>query len=173
MRNLLPPSLSCEQCSDKNIWVSEVIPVFKVRPCPEDNYFVGYQLMIFAKKTRKSIVYDAQVNIRYFDRTGNFTCRSSCSESLGCLCAGRIDLKDCCLGNFTELQLLFFEDGKVWATCATAPGEDYKSIYVKIPRGYDSVKRHKDEGFAYNIISLLFRESGESLNAWVRKVNNV
>ena len=184
MQNLLPPSLQCEQNSDKNIWVSEVIPAFKVRPCPEDDYFAGYQLMIFAKKTRKNVVYDAQVNLGWFYRTGNFTCRTGCSKAFGCLGAARLKQKNnflakCVRDNnsLSPLSIIFFEDGKCYldvdSFCFCDDGEF--QIICEFARGYDFNHRNEMEIIedTHCNISLVFNESGKSLIIWMRKVNNV
>ena len=173
MQNLLPPSLKCRQPGG-DIWYSDVIPAYKVRPMERGDEFVGLQLRIFAKRTKKHIVYDALVVQGPFVRTGNFVCSPSCKRTLGFLCSGRLSLKDDCFDTFDELDLQFFEDGKVWITPASAPGEhDISPIVVKIVRGYDSVKRNKDEGYAYNGITILFKDSGDSLKKWLRTVNDV
>lgn len=175
MQNLLPPTLKCRQPqSGGNIWYSGVIPAFKVRPMERGDIFVGLQLQIFARHTKNHVVYDAQVVLGQFVRTGNYACRPSCEHTLGFLCSGRLSLKDDCFDSFDELDLQFFEDGKVWITPASAPGEhDISPIVVKIVRGYDSVKRNKDEGYAYNGITILFKDSGDSLKKWLRTVNDV
>lgn len=175
MQNLLPPTLKCRQPqSGGNIWYSGVIPAFKVRPMERGDIFVGLQLQMFARHTKNHVVYDAQVVLGKFIRTGNYTCRSSCEHTLGFLCSGRLDMKDGCFDSFDELSLEFFEDGKGRVFPACAPGEnDVSPIVVQIVRGYDSVKRKIDEGCAYNGITIWFKDSGNSLKKWLRTVNDV
>jgi hypothetical protein len=83
-------------------------------------------------------------------------------------------MKDDCFDSFDVLHLQFFEDGKVWVTPASTPGgQDVSWIEVQIGRGFDSVKRKKDEGVAYSEITMLFNDSEDSLKKWLRAVNNV
>lgn len=173
MQNLLPPSLKCRQPGG-NIWYSDVIPAFKVRPMERGDLFVGLQLQMFARHTKNHVVYDTQVVLGSFVRTGNYTCRSSCEHILGFLCSGRLDMKDSCFDTFDELNLEFFEDGKGRVFPACAPGwHNISPIVVQIARGYDSVKRKKDEGCAYNGITIRFKDAGDSLKKWLRTVNDV
>ena len=89
-KELLPPSLKCRQPGG-DLWYSDVIPAYKVRPTGSGDVFVGLQLQISAKRTRKHVVYDALVVQRPFVRTGNLACRPSCKRILGFVCAGRLD----------------------------------------------------------------------------------
>lgn len=173
MQNLLPPSLKCRQPGG-NIWYSDVVPAYKVRPMKSGDEFVGLQLQIFAKRTRKHVVYDALVVQGPFVRTGNFVCSPSRKRVLGFLCSGRLDMKDSCFDTFDELSLEFFEDRKVRVFPVCAPGgRNISPIVVQIVRGYDSVKRKKDEGCAYNGITIWFKDAGDSLKKWLRAVNDV
>lgn len=174
MQNLLPPSLKCRQPGG-NIWYSDVIPAYKVRPMGSGDEFVGLQLQIFAKRTRKHVVYDAQVVQGPFVRTGNFVCRPSCTRILfhGFVCAGRLDLKDCDFESFHELHISFFEDGKAWVSPVGSSDRSSPMIRVNVLRGYDLAKQKKDEGFAYMGMSVMFRECGRSLMQWLKEVNNV
>lgn len=172
MQNLLPPSLKCRQPGG-NIWYSDVIPAFKVRPMGRGDEFVGLQLRIFAKRTKKHVVYDALVAQGPFVRTGNFVCSPSRKRVLGFVCAGRLDLKDRDFESFHELYISFFEDGKAWVNPEGHPDRRGPVIMVNVVRGYDSVKRASREGFAYKGMSVMFRECGRSLMKWLKEVNNV
>lgn len=183
MKDLLPPHLKCKS-RDPNIWVSDVIPAFKVRPMNQkDNLFAGCCLMIFAKKTKKHVVFDAQVDLDIFHRTGNFSCIRACeNDGMQTICSGRLNFKD----NFLEghgdflgdavslLRLQFFEDGVCWAYPSFRSGkQDDFQILIDIVRGYDHKKRVPDEPPAYNTISYLFNECGKSLLKFVEKMTNV
>lgn len=173
MKELLPPSLKCRQPGG-NIWYSDVIPSYKVRPMGRGEEFSGIQLQVFARRARRHVVYDAQIVLATFTRTGASTCSPSCNHVSGFLCAGRLDMKDDCFDSFDVLHLQFFEDGKVWVTPASTPGgHDVSWIEVQIGRGFDSVNRKKDEGVAYSEITILFNDSEDSLKKWLRAVNNV
>lgn len=168
---LLPPRLE-ERRSDRNVWMSDVIPAFQVRPARDDKWFMGFQLLLFAHKTKRHIVYDAQVDYGQYERTSTFGCRMSCMGSCGCLCSGRVDLKD----NFLKrlgtgiLRLQFFEDGVVWASPSDRDPDDLAyPIAVYIARGYDSVKK-PGEGAGHNGISFGFGEVAK-LARWMDAVN--
>lgn len=171
-KDLLPPSLKCRQPGG-DIWYSDVIPAYKVRPTGGDDEFAGLQLQIFAKRTGKHVVYDAQVVQGLFVRTGNFVCRPSCKSILGFVCAGRLDLKDCDFESFHELHISFFEDGKAWVSPVGFSDRRSPMVRVNVLRGYDLAKQKKDEGFAYMGMSVMFRECGRSLMKWLREVNDV
>lgn len=172
MQNLLPPNLKCRQPGG-NIWYSDVMPAFKVRPMERGDEFVGLQLRIFAKRTKKHIVYDALVVQGPFVRTGNFVCSPSCKRTLGFVCAGRLDLKDRDFESFHELHISFFEDGKAWVKPEGRSDRRSPMIRVNVLRGYDLAKRKEDNGFAYKGMSVMFRECGRSLMKWLREVNDV
>jgi len=178
MNSLLPPYLICKRNElDTKIWTSEVVPAYKIRPINRNsNDFAGCQLMVFAKKFRGHIVYDAQVNLGLFCVDGLFTCRPTCEKSFGCVCSGRMNLKDDFLSSpdrgSTLLDLNFFEDG----ICKVHPHLEFMypeefNIDVRVARGRDCVKG-ADRVDNYTI-EFLFKASGRSLADWMKRVNHV
>ena len=178
MKDLLPPHLKCKS-RDPNIWVSNVIPAFKVRPMNQrDNLFAGYVLMVFAKKTKKHVVYDAQITQGMFKRTGLFTCEPTCDSALGYVCAGRLNCKDNFLkGNgeqygysVNSLSLGFYEDDRCECVpyMVAGPQGDFQTV-VQVARGYDGKTAPKS--VAYATISYVFNDCGKSLKKWVEGVN--
>ena len=176
MKNLLPPQLKCKPSPCECIWTSKVIPACKVRPLPKTNSFLGYQLMVFAKKTKKHVVFDAQVDLDIFHRTGKYSCIRTCeNDGMQTICAGRLNLKD----NFLEgtgessgysvnsLNLCFFEDNTCIAGVYMAPGpqQDF-DISMRVARGYD---KHDDPMTMCFALSYLFNGCGKSLLKFVQE----
>ena len=182
MENLLPPFLKCKPSPCKEIWMSNVIPACKVRPLPETDSFLGYQLMVFAKKTKKHVVFDAQVSIESFIRTGTWTCMHACEPRVLPVSAGRMNLKDDFLTGKGEnfgcsvaaLTLTFFEDDAclVGPIYASGKQRDFP-IVVDVCRGYDYKGRTPDAPPAYRTLSFLFNDCGKSLMKWVKEHTNV
>lgn len=175
MKMLLPPLLKCKPSPCECIWTSQVIPACKVRPLPKTNSFLGYQLMVFAKKTKKHVVFDAQVDLDIFHRTGTFSCVRACeNDGMQTICSGRLDLKDNFLEDFggavSLLRLQFFEDGVCWASPSFRTGKqgDFQ-ILVDIARGYDHKRRVPDEPPSCITISYLFNECGKSLMKFIKE----
>ena len=174
MQKLLPPLLKCKPSPCKAIWSSKVIPACKVRPLAKTDSFLGYQLMVFAKKTKKHVVFDAQIDLDIFCRTGNFSCVRTCEDSdRQIICSGRLNLKDNFLkGNREDrdsvdvLSLLFYENG----ICEAIPGfmtgkqVDFQ-IQAYIARGHDFCKKALD---CFNI-QYFFNECGKSLLKFVQE----
>ena len=176
MKNLLPPQLKCKPSPCECIWTSQVIPACKVRPLPKTNSFLGYQLMVFAKKTKKHVVFDAQVDLDIFHRTGNFSCVRACeNDGMQTICAGRLDLKDNFLNGKGEqygysvntISMKFFEDGvcQVVPYMVAGPQDEFQ-IYVSVSRGRDHGHDPMDTYFS---LSYLFNECGKSLLKFVQE----
>ena len=177
MQKLLPPLLKCKPSPCKDIWMSNVIPACKVRPLHKTDSFLGYQLMVFAKKTKKHVVFDAQVSIEKFIRTGTWTCKHTCDPVVLPVSAGRMDVKDDFLTGEGEkfghsvsvLCLTFFENDVCLVKPLYASGKqgDFQ-IVVDVCRGYDH-KRMSDHPYAYRSLSFLFNDCGKSLLEWVKE----
>jgi hypothetical protein len=158
--------------------MSNVIPACKVRPLPETDSFLGYQLMVFAKKTKKHVVFDAQVSLEKFIRTGIWTCKHTCDPNVLPVSAGRMDLKDDFLRgkgddfghSVSVLCLTFFEDDVCLVKPMYASGKqrDFQ-IIVDVCRGYDYKRRTPDAPPAYRTLSFLFNDCGKSLLKWVKE----
>ena len=173
MQKLLPPLLKCRPSPCKVIWSSKVIPACKVRPLPKTDSFLGYQLMVFAKKTKKHVVFDAQIDLDIFHRTGNFSCIRACENDFQTICAGRLNLKDNFLKGTGDdgdsvgvLSLLFYENG----ICEAIPGfmtgkqVDFQ-IQAYIARGHDFSQKVID---CFNI-QYFFNECGKSLLKFIQE----
>lgn len=179
MYSVLPPSLKCRQSDNRNVWMSDVIPVGKVRPgCEigsEPVYdpgctFLGFQLLVFAKKTsRGHVVYDAQVDMGTFLRSGIEGCIPSCLPSIH-MCAGRLDRKGDFMKEVRLLDLTFFENA-VWAE--TYKGEMFMDgVAVNIVRGRDTTARRRGEVWASGApIEFAFDGAGVPFRKWVEEVN--
>lgn len=132
--------------------------------------------MVFAKKTKKHVVFDAQVDLDIFHRTGKYSCIRTCeNDGMQTICAGRLNLKD----NFLEgtgessgysvnsLNLCFFEDNTCIAGVYMAPGpqQDF-DISMRVARGYD---KHDDPMTMCFALSYLFNGCGKSLLKFVQE----
>lgn len=174
MQDLLPPLLKCKPSPCKDIWMSDVIPACKVRPLSATDSFLGYQLMVFAKKTKKHVVFDAQVSIEKFIRTGTWTCKHTCDPGVLPVSAGRMDLKDNFLVgkgkkyglSVSALNLTFFEDDVCLADPMYVPRKqgDFQ-IVVYVCRGYDHERKMRDRGS----LAFLFNDCGKSLLKFVKE----
>lgn len=173
MVKLLFPEMECKSSSDGDIWTSNVIPAFVVRPMPQGNDFMGYQLVILAKRTKKHVVFDAQVMYGRYIRTGDWKCRAS-SDRSEIVAAGRLNRKDNFLKgsgddygrSVSALELQFFEND----VCRVVPSFRAGSqcafqIVVGIARGRDASRHELRE--AYFSLSMLFNECGKSLLKWL------
>ena len=174
MKNLLPPQLKCKPSPCEGIWTSKVIPACKVCPLPKTDSFLGYQLMVFAKKTKKHVVFDAQVDLDIFHRTGKYSCIRTCEDSdRQTICSGRLNLKDNFLkGNGDDgdsvgvLSLLFYENGICEAIPGFMTGEQVDfQVQVYIARGRDFSQKAID---CFNI-QYFFNECGKSLLKFIQE----
>lgn len=176
MQKLLPPLIKCKPSPCKAIWSSKVIPACKVRPLPKTDSFLGYQLMVFAKKTKKHVVFDAQIDLDIFHRTGNSSCIRTCEDGdRQTICSGRLNLKDNFLKGTGEqygysvnsISMKFFEDRVCQAIpyLVAGPQDDFP-ICVSVARGRDSGHNPMDTYFS---LSYLFNECGKSLLKFIQE----